>query len=440
MKKTLCVIALIALIAGMPLFSQGQEDAAGPVEPVASATEAGTPGAPIKLRALIGSWNTMASTVDARKDFYERQLLAWAERHPDVYVEIEGIPGGTTAQAMTKLITAALAGNPHDVANIDSQWVGNFHEAGVLSPIDDYLDEADKSQFFDFTKMVTMRDGKQYGLWAETGLLLYYWNTDVSPERPATWDDVFALNDQLKAAGSDQIPFLTIAKGAAAAFAFLPLYWAQDGVLFDQDDDFRPVFGEGKNREAMINTLNFYRDLLEAGAMPPEIISYEHNEVAAEGKAGNAVSFIGGSWLLGQLDVEEWGYGSLPMYAEGVASNIYGGWTFGFLARDERRLEESVNFIKEVYTDKDAMAERLPLHGYIPVRKDVLRSEGFDTPFYNEIFKQLEVGRARPATSLYPDVEVLVEEAIGKIVAGERDTAKLVDRMFNDVLAIYNDR
>lgn len=439
MKKMLLLIAMISLIA-MSLFSQGSEDSAAPAAPVASATEAGTPGAPIKLRALIGSWNTMAATVEDRKDFYEKQLLAWAERHPDVYVEIEGIPGGTTAQAMTKLITAALAGNPHDFANIDSQWVGNFHEAGVLSPIDAYLDDADKTQFFDFTKMVTMREGRQYGLWAETGLLLYYWNENISPERPAVWEDVFALNDKLKKSGSDTIPFLTIAKGASAAFAFLPFYWAQGTILFDPADNFRPVFGEGRNREAMIRTLNFYRDLLAAGAMPPEIISYEHNEVAAEAKAGNAASFIGGSWLLGQLNVEDWGYGSLPMYKEGVESNIYGGWTFGFLAKDERKLEASVNFVKEVYTDKEAMSERLPLHGYIPVRKDVLSSEGFNTPFYNEIFKQLEVGRARPATSLYPDVEVLVEVAIGKIVAGETDTAKLVDQMFADVSAAYNDR
>lgn len=439
MKKMLFLIAMISLIA-MSLFSQGSEDSAVSAAPVASATEAGTPGAPIKLRALIGSWNTMASTVEARKDFYEKQLLAWAERHPDVYVEIEGIPGGTTAQAMTKLITSALAGNPYDFANIDSQWVGNFHEAGVLSPIDAYLDDADKTQFFDFTKMVTMREGRQYGLWAETGLLLYYWNENISPERPATWEDVFALNDKLKKSGSDMIPFLTIAKGASAAFALLPFYWAQDAILFDPADNFRPVFGEGRNREAMIRTLNFYRDLLAAGAMPPEIISYEHNEVAAEAKAGNAASFIGGSWLLGQLNVEDWGYGSLPMYKEGVESNIYGGWTFGFLAKDERKLEAAVNFVKEVYTDKEAMSERLPLHGYIPVRKDVLSSEGFNTPFYNEIFKQLEVGRARPATSLYPDIEVLVEVAIGKIVAGETDTAKLVDQMFADVSAVYNDR
>lgn len=435
MKKTL--LCLLVLLVGFGvLFAGGQQEGAKG-EPVSAPTEAGTPGAPVKLRALIGFWNTMASTNEAVIDFYERRQMAWAKNHPDVYVEIEAIPGGQTAQAMTKLITAALAGNPHDFANVDSQWVGNFHEAGVLQPIDAYLSADERNQFFDFTKMVTMRDGKQYSIWAETGCLLYYYNKSLVPEAPRTWDDVFALNEDLS---GKEAAFLTQGKGAAAAFNFLPMYWAQGGILVDPNDDFRPVFGEGKNREAMVATFKFYQELIEEGAMPPEIVGWEHNDLAAEATAGKAASLIAGTWKWGQLDAIEgadWAYTSLPMRSADQYSNIYGGWTFSFFSKDEQKREESVNYIKEVYTNQDAMAERLPLHGYIPVRKDVFDTDAFSSPFYQDVKKELEVGRARPATSLYPEIESLIEESVGKVVAGNANVEKIVDEMYAKVMSKY---
>lgn len=437
LKKLLFVLSLIALIGVGAVWAGGAAETAGEGEPVISSTAAGNPNAPVKLKGMIGAWNTMAATVEERVAFYERQLKKWAANHPDVYVEIELIPGGTTAQAMTKLLNAAIAGNPYDFANIDSQWVGNFHEAGILQPIDAYVTEIEKNQFFDFTKMVTQRDGKQYGFWAETGILLYYYNTMYAPEAPRTWAEVFALNDKLQAEGADVAAFLTQGKAAAAAFNLLPMFWADGGILFDPAQDFKPVFGEGKNRKALVDVLNFYKELIETGAMPPEIVGWQHTELAAEAAAGNVATMIAGSWIAGGLD-ENWKYTSIPSQ-DGTASNIYGGWTFGFMSPDAKKLEESVNFIQEVYTSRDAMAERLPLHGYLPVRKDVFEAPAFKTPFYDVIFQQLEAGRARPATSLYPEVESLIEEAVGKVVAGNGDVEAIVDQMYKKVMDKYND-
>lgn len=438
MKRTIITMLIILLISTGTIWAQGQGEAVS-TEPVISATAAGNPNAPIKLRGLIGSWNTMASTVEARKAFYQRQLEAWAANHPDVYVEIELIPGGQTAQAMTKLINSALAGNPYDFANIDSQWVGNFHEAGILSSIDAYVSDLEKNQFFDFTKAVTQREGKQYGFWAETGILLYYYNTEIVDTPPETWDDVYALARKMRAEGSDVTPFLTQGKGAAAAFNLLPDFWAAGGMLFDPEDDYRPVFGEGKNREAMKKSLMNYRKLLDDGVTVPEIVGYQHVELQSEAQAGNVATMIAGSWVYNALDPNVWAYTSLPSYDADSKSNITGGWTFGFMSTDEQKLKEAVSFVQEVYTSAPAMAERLPLHGYIPTRKDVFEADAFQTPFYKQIKAELETSGARPATSLYPDVESLIEEAVGKLVSGEKDIDKLIDQMYSKVMAKYED-
>ncbi len=437
MRKIILPI-LIIFIVSVLLCSCGEKTSQEPQEPVVSSSAVGTPGAPIQLRALIGDWNTTASTDEARKAYYEKKMMEWAKANPDVYIEIDVIPGGTTAQAMTKLITAASAGNPHDFANIDSQWVGNFHEAGVLTSIDDFLPDSEKSQYFDFTKAVTERDGKLYNLWAETGTLLYYYNKNYTKEAPKTWNDIFSLSEKIHASEETVTPFLTPAKGTAAAFCFLPFYWAQGAILFDPSDNFKPVFGKGGNRQAMIDSFTFIQEIIDTGATVPEIVGYEHKELQAEALAGRVATMIAGSWVASALD-ETWGYTSLPMQKEQQSSNITGGWTFGFLAQDDKKLQAAVDFVQAVYTSEDAMAERLPLHGYIPTRKDLFDREEFSTPFYKQIYKELEVGSARPATSLYPVVESLIEESIGKIISGETNIESLVDKMYQEVLSQYNE-
>lgn len=409
--------------------------------PIASATEAGTRGASVKLRGLLGAWNTMASSVEERKNYYEAAILEWAEANPDVHIDIEGIPGGQTAQAMTKLLTAAQAGNPHDFANIASNFLSNFHEAGVLTPIDNYVSDDDKNQYFDFTKTGTMRDGKLYALWAETGCLLYYYNTKYTPEAPKTWADVFALSEKLQAEGSEVTPFLSQGKGGAAVFCFSPLFWSQGGEFFDASDNYRPTFGEGADRDILVNTLNFYKEAIDTKTMPPEFITYQHVELQSEAKADNVATMIAGSWVNNALDQSVWKYSSLPLANEGDASaNIFGGWTFAFLTKDETKLQESIEFVEHVFTSKDGMTKRLPLHGYIPTRKDVFEAPVFQSPFYDQLYKELDQSQGMPSTTLWPILESHIEEAIGKVASGSGSIDDIVDQFYTKMMDAFNNR
>lgn len=439
MKKLMLMLTVMAVVlAGCTKKDTASAEKA---EPVASATEAGTPGAEIELRALIGAWNTMASTVPERKDYYEAALLEWAEQNPNVRIEIEGIPGGQTAQAMTKLLTAALAGNPHDFANIASNWLSNFHEADVLTPIDNLIPVQDQNQYFDFTKTGTMRDGKLYALWAETGCLLYYYNTKYTPEAPKTWNDIFALSEQLKSDGSNVTPFLSQGKGGAAAFCFSPLFWSQGGKFFDTSDDYRPAFGDGADRDILVNTLNFYKEAIDNETMPPEFITYQHVELQSEAKADRVATMIAGSWVNSALDQDLWSYSSLPLANEGDASaNIFGGWTFAFLTKDETKLSESVDFIQHVFTGKDGMTKRLPLHGYIPTRKDVFDTEPFQSPFYAQLYKELDQSQGMPSTTLWPILESHIEEALGKVASGTGTVDEIADQLYDKMMVAYSDR
>ena len=439
-KRLFAILVFYAIVISITFASGTVETVGSTVEPIATVTEVGTPGAPIQIRGLIGAWNTLSNSNPTVQAFYQKRMMAWAKNHPDVYLQIEVIPGGQTAQAMTKLLTAAAAGNPQDFANIDSQWVGNFHESGVLKPIDEFFTAYEQSQFFDFTKEVTYRNGKQYALWAESAPLLLYYNKQMVDKVPQTWDDLIVMAKKIQGTNPGITPFLISGKGAASPHSLLPFFFGQGGELFDVNDNYRPVFGEGKNRTALINTLNFYKRMVDEKIMPVEILGYEHNDILAEAKAGKVAMMVAGSWINGGLDQDIWGYTSIPMYKAGQGSNVTGGWTFGFLSKDKKKLEAAVSFIREVYIDPEPMSERTRAQGYIPTRADVFKTPEFDTPFYQAIAHEFEIGKSRPATSLYPDIETLLQESIGKLVVGSSDAVTLVNTMQKKMDDKYKDR
>ncbi len=63
------------------------------------------------------------------------------------------------------------------------------------------------------------------------------------------------------------------------------------------DDDGRPVFGEGKNREAMIRTFETLDQAQKEGAVAKRMASAGvENDANGEVAAGNTAMFLGGSW------------------------------------------------------------------------------------------------------------------------------------------------
>jgi multiple sugar transport system substrate-binding protein len=441
MKKRFVLLLVFSAMMISLTFAAGTTETAGATaEPIVTVNAVGTPGAPIQIRGLIGAWNTMSNSNQTVQAYYQDRMMTWAKNHPDVYLEIEVIPGGQTAQAMTKLLTAAAAGNPQDFANIDSQWVGNFHEAGVLKPIDDFFTDEVQAQFFDFTKGVTYRNGKQYALWAEAAPLFFYYNKQLVDTVPQTWDELIDAAKKIQTTNPSVTPFMISGKGAAAAHCILPFFFGQGGMLFDENDNYRPVFGEGENRTALIKAFNFYKQMVDEKIMPAEILGYEHNDILAEAKAGKVAMMVAGSWINGGLDQDIWGYTSIPMVKIGQGSNVPGGWTFAFLSKDKKKLEAAVSFIREVYIDPEPMSLRTRAQGYIPTRADVFETPEFNTPFYQAIAHEFTIGQSRPATSLYPDIETLLQESIGKLVSGSSDAVTLVDNMQKKMNDKYLDR
>lgn len=433
-----CVTALVAVSAFAAEFNDSW----------ITAQRVGNPDAKIKLVVSCSNGYTPGSPYETQAQWARETYEAWARRHPDVQVEFQIRPDGQISNYMAKILSQAAVGRAPDVVNIDSFWVSNFTSRDLIPSIDKYMTEDEKNQYFDFTKKVTQVDGEQYVIWGETDARYLYYRKDWIPNPPETWDEL--IETAVKVSEEhDAYGFLVNAghgEGAVNECTWA-YFWAQGGNIFDENG--RPIFGEGKNREIMINILNFDRRLIESGASPKMIASITgFDPILAEYKAGNAAMFIEGSWALTQLkDIDpelasKYAIAPYPQMEKGQRANSNGGWTWGILTDDPVKSKEAYDFVWECFTSKDAMAKRCQVWNYMPVRKDVFEDTFYfkTDPVQNFFAESLKYGRARPASPLYTKVSDSMATAVGNVMLGRKTAEEAIDEAYAEVLSAWKEQ
>jgi len=413
-----------------------------------TSTSIGNPDAEIVLTMSIGVDYTTASSYVQRQNWAYETYSNWARKHPNVRIEVELRPSGDISVYMAKLLNQAAVGRAPDIVNIDSFWLSNFTKRGYVQSIDEFMSEDEKNQWFDFTKAVCQIDGEQYALWGETDARYLYYRKDMFPKAPETWDELI----EYASAASEKYGvhgFLTIpghGEGAVNECTW-PYFWAQGGNIFDEEG--KPIFGIGENKERLISIYTWYVDLIEAGASPRMMASFNNfDNILAEYKAGNVASFIEGSWAVAQLkelDAEQWekiGMAPFPQKEAGQRANSNGGWTFALFTDDSDKKREAFNFVWECFMSQEAMAKRCMIYNYIPVRKDIFEHYSFfrDDPLQQLFGESLQYGRARPASPLYTIVSDSLATALGNILMGRQTPEDAIDQAQRTVMEAYEEQ
>lgn len=125
---------------------------------------------------------------------------AFEEANPDVELVIEDLPYN---QAHDAIVTQNLAGEAPDIIVSQAAWLVEFARAGIIAPIDDYLDDTVRSGID--PSMLTTYDGHNWGVpTARNGVAMFY-NEDILKEAgvdvPTTWDEMLAAAPKIAKTG-----------------------------------------------------------------------------------------------------------------------------------------------------------------------------------------------------------------------------------------------
>ncbi len=457
MKRTTALILTFMLLASLTLAGcskQGQAPAANSGAATSSADSKkpninievspkliGNPDAKIEITWQPCPSHSFTDSNKAKVDYLTAKAKAWAEKHTDVKI----LPIDTTINindSMAKILVQASEGRAPDVAAIDSYIFPNF--AKYAQPLDDVLKEKGLSidDWFPYAQKVMKPADKVLALWYTTDVRILYYRKDLIKNPPKTTDELIEIGKQMKQQGYDGYLF-PAGRNESLTNNNLPFLWSQGGELVD--DKGKPVFGEGKNKEAMLNWFKFHKSLIDSGVTPGRVVNMLNDAALnPEIASGKTAMFLGTNssatnmkQILGDKFDQLWGIAPIPTMKDGGArTTSAGGWTTAVFTKDDQKRKLAIDFIISLYVDDKAMEEFGRAGGYLPVRMSVYdKSEFFKSDPNNKRFKEeLAYGRVRPAAEAYPVISQEIQIAISNIITGSATPEKALDEAWNNVI------
>lgn len=252
----------------------------------------------------------------------------------------------------------------------------------------------------------------------------------VDPNSLKTWsgyiESATKLNDALKSQGINGIG---IDCGGAEWYPYL---WMLGGNILAMKNGhptkgayWFPAYNSTKGLQAM----KFFNDQVDAGVKP--IISGRY--VASSFVNRTYAVFPQGSWLPeafppNQLSNLTKRVGFIPMYPvpkEGVdTSTLLGGWELS-IAQSSKNKDLTWELIT-LMLKPDIIAPMLAKTGYLPTQISIGQGPFSNIlnqtiPYYDKMISLIELGRARPNTPEFPQIDDHVTEALKQVCHGVKE-------------------
>jgi multiple sugar transport system substrate-binding protein len=386
----------------------------------------------------IPSYSTQQNTDQARVDYLEETISQWEETS-DFSVNALVASSDVTA-AMARLLEQASQDRAPDISQIDGYILPRFYD--YVQPLDDFMGQISLDDYFPFARQVMTAGEDVKGLQFTTDVRVLYYRKDLIENPPASWDELFRVAQEVQ--GEVQSAFLYPAgRGEATVITTLfPQFWALGGDLVD--DQGNPIFGEGDNREAMLESLRFIERTVQEGITPRRVTEFTlETDINGDAASGETAMFLGGNWQVGLLQeimgeeefFSTWGVAPIPSMSGDDHATTAGGWAWGVFATNDAKQRAGVDFLKATFVGDEAMARWCNIGGYLPPRESVFDISAYEGNRYTDTFREhLEkFARSRPASEAYQDISTALQVAVTQVVSGAGSPEQALKTAVNTV-------
>jgi ABC-type glycerol-3-phosphate transport system substrate-binding protein len=373
---------------------------------------------------------TTTLTVWGSRSYYltDTNVAAWEKLHPDIKLETEIVD---TDDILERLLRAADAGQPlPDVIQDDIFLLQAYVDAGVVIPIDEYVDQYEKDDPDTFADVLPIvwdeptRDGKIYGASPTANFdLLYYnkpWFEEAGIKLPfETYEDMYDAAVQLKETRPDGLPFAVQALAGEGTTAFKTVLIGT-GTPFDGATP--DLHSDGAQY-----TIDFFQRLQKNDLLPPEAIAW--------GEAESRGAFVNGAGMIidgfttagdfndiGNFNFDsEWGNTLMPIDDgqgdTGSRPTSSRMWSITSGAEDPEAAFEFLKFT----TTPEYLLDQIEAGG-APVRNSAVYDDPRVTAYWPFLTDEVKQGyldsTGIPSALNAGDVEGVLEQLWGEIVTG----------------------
>ena len=373
-----------------------------------------------------------------RPDLTRKMFDEYEKRNPGVKITLES--GGATSELQRQYLSTVLGAKDAtlDVFILDIINPAQYHAAGWIEPLDQYLGVKDAksymSQYLPAYATADVIDNKIVALPNFADSMFLYYRKDLldkyGVKAPVTWDELASSAQKIqqgeKSANLQGLSF----QGApieGAVCTFLLPYWSQG-------KDFQK--GAKLDKPAAVSGLNMWLGMVDKGVAKKNIAEVKTGDTVNEFMAGDVVFAInwGYAWDLFQQDPnskvkEKVGVAKLPAMTGGQSATCIGGWQWAVSAFSKNKAEAAklVRFMSSPEVSKFLAinGSLLPVFANTYADKDVLARN----PWYDLALPVVQSARSRPVSSRYAEVSDVVRTQTSAALARVTKPEATVDEI-----------
>ncbi len=344
--------------------------------PKAAATSV-SPGAPQTLTVWITELLSPTEGGD-RSRIFEQQILAFEATHPGLTVQVlhKAPDGKGGMQDLLATASTAAPGVIPDLIAIDTRNLEEVARKGLVVPLDAFLSPSLQADLYPFAIAAGTVDGQLVGVQFEVSIQHAIYNTSKIAVAPVTWEEVFA--------SGATYTFPTAGQDGLVNDAFLIQYLSTGVELMDSSGD--PYL----DRQALTEALEFYRQGIENGAIPSEVLNYATVEsgwpkyLQAEVVMTHISSKL---YLTGPDSLPGHRPAAIPT-RDGQAVALSRGTAWAVTSRDPNRQVLAIKLLEWLMNPVN-MAAWSQAASYLPTRRAVFEQMTRDT-YVSFVYTQLE--------------------------------------------------
>ena len=287
----------------------------------------------------------------------------------------------------------------------------------IAEPLDGYMDPAFKARFIPpFLQPATI-DGKVYGLPIAASARALYYNKDMLtkagfPNGPATWDDVVAASEKLKADGTPG--FGLMAKGTEVDVYYYYALWSYGGDVIDSHG--KAAF----DSPAGVKALTLYKSLVDKGLTQPGVTNYTREDLQNLFKQGRVGMVITAPFLINQIAKEapKLNYGIVPV-PKGTTSSTYAVTDSVVMFKNSKVKQAAWKFLDFLFT-KEPRVEFTKGEGFLPTTVAEAQDPYFtDNARLKTFVDLLPSAHFAPTITGWEDTAKAVTDAVQSVYIGQ---------------------
>ncbi len=347
-----------------------------------------------------------------RSKIWYGHMADFEKANPSVKLEKQYVAYNNMKEQVT---VAALSGSMPDVIQMDAAWVASVSTMGVLAELNSRFEKSsvlDNKLYFKGPMDVCTWKGKLYAIPQSANNPALYYNKDMFAKAgiknpPTNWAEFVDAATKVAAANKTYGYCISLNDPSIAVYEFMPYVWAGGGNF------------DSLGSKGTIDTLKMFKQLVNNGAMSPEVVTWSHTDTAEQFMQGRCGMYQEGPWRIPEIEKKgkfKWGVVPIPAGPAGQATSLGGeslsigkgpnedtAWKFvEFTQAPQRALELAVG-------DKR-----------LPVRSDFLDANDLYRSGPMAVFaQQMKVARARGPHPELPKIEQIVMTMVHSVVTGQ---------------------